>query len=214
MSKQHISRFRRAKGVSAELTWHNGADFEIHRYAQSLQKAAKTLVENLELTRDSRTDGDAGPVVLLYRQALELHLKSLVGEGCNFLKSRTDPISLYQTHSLRWLAQIVRQIIKAVGWESEFTCQGVATLSAFIALINEVESLNPVTQAVYSRAGSAASKWRQAFEVVSFAKRMDALLELLDVTADALAATWDQRSEVSPAEEAFLTAGDFEPTIH
>jgi hypothetical protein len=49
--KQHISRFRRAKGVSAELTWHNGADFEIHRYAQSLQKAAKTLVGEL---RDRR----------------------------------------------------------------------------------------------------------------------------------------------------------------
>ena len=40
------------------------------------------------------------------------------------------------------------------------------------------------------------------------------LLDLLDVTADALAATWDQRSEVSPGEEAFKSEEDFKPTIH
>jgi hypothetical protein len=38
------------------------------------------------------------------------------------------------------------------------------------------------------------------------------LLDLLDVTADALAATWDQRAEVS-GEDKFQAGDDFKPTI-
>ena len=167
-------------------TWHNGADVEIRLYVQSLRKAARSLVEKLEGEQNTQTEWDTCPVVLLYRQALELHLKTLVGEGSNFLKSRTDPISLYQTHSLRWLAQIVCQIIKAVRWERNFTCDGISNLAQFSALVNVVESLDPVTRAVLpSRAGGA-------FNFVPFARRMDALLDLLDVTADALAAMWDE----------------------
>jgi hypothetical protein len=40
----------KSKTENAQLTWHNGADLEIHLYARSLQKAAKKLVENLERT--------------------------------------------------------------------------------------------------------------------------------------------------------------------
>src|ERR1700691_5021803 len=79
-------------------------------------------------------------------------LKALVGEGSNFLKSPTDPISLYQTHSLRWLAQIVSQIIKKVGWETDFTCEGVPDLKEFGALVSKIESLDPVTRAVHTGA--------------------------------------------------------------
>jgi hypothetical protein len=52
---------------------------------------------------------------------------------------------------------------------------------------------------------------------VQFAKKLDDLLDLLDVTADALAATWDQRAdqhaEVS-GEEKFHAGGNIKPTIH
>jgi hypothetical protein len=105
---------------SALPSWHNGADAEIHVYARSLQKAAKRLVEKLEQEQSARTDWDVCPVVFLYREALELHLKALVGEGSSFLKSRTDPISLSRTRSLRWLAQIVCQIIRTVGCPLQF----------------------------------------------------------------------------------------------
>jgi hypothetical protein len=62
-------------------------------------------------------------------------LKALVGEGGNFLPSSVDPITLYKTHSLRWLAQIVCRIIRAVNWENEFKCKDLASLSDFSALI-------------------------------------------------------------------------------
>ena len=45
------------------------------------------------------------------------------------------------------------------------------------------------------------------FDVVQFARRLTCLLELLDATADALAATWDRRVEV-------VSEIGVKPTIH
>ena len=47
-----------------------------------------------------------------------------------------------------------------------------------------------------------------------FAKQMDALFDLLDVTADTLAATWDQQAKEMTADEKLHTGDDFEPTVH
>src|SRR5580704_4882614 len=144
--KKFVDRFSRAKArksVPAE-TWHNGGDIEIDLYTRSLQRAASTVVAKLAVDEKVRNDWDVGPIILLYRQALELRLKAVVGEGSNFLKSPTDPISLYQTHSLRWLAQIVCQIIKAVRWEKKFKTDAAGSLADFSALVGELEELDPV----------------------------------------------------------------------
>jgi hypothetical protein len=209
-------RFPKPKAVfqSDERSWHNGGNIEIGLYARSLHNAAKTLIATLDLKPHSEAAWDACPAILLYRQSVELHLKALVGEGSNFLPSPTDPITLYKTHSLRWLAQIVCQIIKTVRWEDEFTCEGTATLADFSAVINELEGLDPVSIAVQSgsrsRDGSVPHQL-QPTTVVQFAKNLDRLQELLDSTADALAAEWDMRS-AAPSEDNG-SAGGFEPTI-
>jgi hypothetical protein len=128
MKKTSITHLSKMKTGSRSpvRAWHNGCDIEIHGYARSLRRAAKTLEGKLDVDRSAKTEWDICPIVLLYRQAIKLHLKLLAGEGSNFVPSPTDPISLSTTHSLRWLAQIVCQIIKAVGWEGGFKCDGVA----------------------------------------------------------------------------------------
>jgi hypothetical protein len=192
----------------AERCWHNGGDIEIYLYARSLHRAAKVLVAALSLEPNPQTAWDACPVLLLYRQSIELHLKSLVSEGSNLLPSPTDPISLYKTHSLRWLAQLVCQIIKAVRWEGEFECEGFANLAEFSALVSELEALDPVLIAVHSigreRGGSVPPQLEPP-TVVRLTKKLDALLGVLDATADSLAAEWDQRETIE--------GGDFAPTI-
>jgi hypothetical protein len=190
--------------------WHNGGDIEIMMYARSLHRAAKSLIASLDLQPNPVTAWDACPVVLLYRQAVELQLKALVGEGSNYLPSPTDPLTLYKTHSLRWLAQIVCQIIRAVKWESEFKCEGVSSLANFSALVNELEALDPVACAVrsVSRDGSVPPQL-QPPNVVQFAKNLDGLIDLLDATADALAAEGDLRTDA--ALEAYWPDGT--PTI-
>lgn len=108
MKKRFSNRFSKpkAKRRPGIETWHNGADAEIHLYAVALQEAAKSLVATWDPARSPKAAWDVYPIILLYRQTLELRLKALVGEGSSFLRSEADPISLYRTHSLRWLAQI------------------------------------------------------------------------------------------------------------
>jgi hypothetical protein len=207
---------RKPKIEIDDRCWHNGGDIEIGFYARALHKAAKKLIASLDLEPNHKTAWDACPVILLYRQAVELHLKFLIGDGSNFLKSPTDHISLAKTHSLRWLAQIVCQIIRAVKWEAEFKSEGIASLADFSTLVDELESLDPVAVAVRP-ANRRPDGWvpsqLQTPNVVRFAKRLDALLDLLAATADGLAADWDLQQEGISAETHFSGGDDFGPTI-
>jgi hypothetical protein len=188
---------------------------ELHRYARSLQKAAKALVEKLELDQSARTDWDVGPIILLYRTAVELQLKAVVGEGSRFLRTETDHVTLYKTHSLRWLAQVVSQIIKKVGWESEFKCEGVVSLADFSALVNELEAVEPVACAVHAdKLGLPAiiPAQLQKSKAIELFPRLDGLVDLLAATADGLAAECDPQADAA-GEETFDAGDDFKPTI-
>jgi hypothetical protein len=173
--------------------WHNGGDIEIMLYARSRHRAAMKILAVLDhLHPNPATAWDACPALFLYRQALELHLKILNGEGLTFLASPTDSITLYKTHALRWLAQIACQIVRNSGLESSFKCDGVANLSEFSALVSEVESLDPVTCSVTtgrSRRDGSVPPGLEPTNIARLARKLDALLNLLDSTADALAAT-------------------------
>lgn len=213
MKKRPFIRFPKPKPQPkiADRSWHNGGDIEIMMYTHSLHKAAKTLIGGLDLEPNPKTAWDACPVILLYREAVELQLKSVVEEGGSFMHEPTDPLSLAKTDSLRWLAQIVCQIIKAVRWESEFKCEGVESLADFSALVRELEELDPVAVAVRPgkrRADGWVPPQLESVSVVPFAKRLDALLDLLAATADGLATEWDLQQEAMSGE------GVDKPMIH
>lgn len=98
------AKFSKPKAIarSDDRSWHNRGDIEIGLYARSLHRAGKTLIANLGVQPSPKTAWDACPVILLYREAIELHLKMLIDKGNNFRPSPTDPLSLATTHSLRW----------------------------------------------------------------------------------------------------------------
>jgi hypothetical protein len=77
----------------------------------------------------------------------------------------------------------------------------------------EVESFDPIARAIRSsreEQPNSASEYYRTFNVVQFAKKIDDLLDLLDATADALAAVLDQRAAV-----AWLDGGEhIKTTIH
>ena len=216
--KQSVNRSppTKARIEPGDRTWHRGGDVEIGFYARSLHKAAQKLIATLDLSPNPKTAWDACPVILLYRQAVELQLKSLVGEGSNFLQSPTDPLSLAKAHSLRWLAQIVCQIIKKVEWERQFKCESVSSLADFSALVDELEGLDPVAVAVRPgnrRPDFSVPDQLQPPNIVRLAKRLDALLDLLAATADGLAAEWDLQQAGISTEADLDAEGDFGPTI-
>ena len=55
-------------------------------YSDHFTNAAKKLIATLDLEPNPKTAWDACPVIPLYRQSVELHLKALVDQGDNFLK--------------------------------------------------------------------------------------------------------------------------------
>jgi hypothetical protein len=64
--KRPVIRFPKAK-PTAEIPdrhWHNGGDTEIMLYTRSLQIAAKTLIESLDLGPNPKAASDTGPVIL------------------------------------------------------------------------------------------------------------------------------------------------------
>jgi len=176
----------------SDSTWHNRAGIEIELYARSLQRSAKVLLGNLDRSEDAKTAWDVGPIMMLYREAVELQMKFLVEEGGRFLSSPTDQLTLAKTRSIRWLGQIVCQVVRAVQWEPEFRCEGVSNLVAFSALIAELDDMEPVAAAMYSDKtkhgfGDVPPQLKKA-KVLEVVPKLDALLDLLSATADGLAA--------------------------
>jgi hypothetical protein len=145
------------------------------------------------------------PVIFTYRHALELHLKAIVlCEGGNFLATRPDALSIYNTHSVSWLAQFICQIVTALKWETQFRCEGIETLTEFKAVIEELNAADPGSYVFQPPIGAEVRNDppdRVNQTIGDFARRMDALLDLLDSTADALAAEWDTRSKPPIAPE-------------
>jgi hypothetical protein len=193
---------------------HNVPAKDLFLYARSFHKAAKALA-GFQLDASPLADFDVFPVVFMYRHAVELHLKALVlGEGGNFLATRPDALSVHKTHAVSWLAQFVVQIMTALKWESEFTCEGIENLADFKAVIEELNAVDPgsyIFRLPVRAEGQDSVPGQVKLTIREFARRMDALLELLDSTADALAAEWDLRSEAPT--EANGNGGGFEPTI-
>src|ERR1019366_2994871 len=195
---------------------HNVPAKDLFLYARSFHKAAKALAA-FQLDASPLADFDISPVVFMYRHAVELHLKALVlGEGGNFLATKPDALSVHKTHSVSWLAQFVVQIITALKWEREFRCEGVENLADFKAIIEEIDSVDPgfAFRCPGKTEEPGSVPGQLAFSVREFARRMDAILELLDSTADALAATWDRQTGAAAPEAALQAGNDFEPTIH
>jgi hypothetical protein len=199
------------------LNWRNVPKRDLWLYARSFHTAAKKLAGALELDSGTFTDFNACPVVFMYRHAIELHLKALVlGEGGNFLETKPDTLSVHKTHSVPWLAQFVCQIITALKWEMEFRCDGIENLVDFKAVIEELSTVDPgsyVFRLPVRAEGQNSASGRVNLTIREFGRKMDALLELLDSTADALAAEWDMRSEAAALDTELGCGNDFDPTI-
>jgi hypothetical protein len=199
------------------LDWHNVPEEEFFLYARAFRAAAETLALAVELAPGPSIKFAACPVVFMYRHALELHLKALIlGDGGNFLATKPDRMSVYKTHSVSWLVQFVCQIVTTLKWEKEFRCEGIETLADFKTFVEDINSVDPAPYSFRYPASTDAQDFienNSTFSVREFARRMDALLELLDSTADAVAATWDTQSEAVALDAALYAGKDIEPKI-
>lgn len=203
------SRFNTNSGPhSPAVNRHYVPPKDLFLYAHSFHRAAKTLATAFQADANLSAEAGASAVVFMYRHALELHLKAIVlGEGGNFLDTKPDHISVSKTHSVSWLAQFVCQIVTVLKWEQEFKCEGIETLADFKAVIEEVNSVDPGSYSFRCPVDPQSET-----SVMEFARRMDAVIGLLESTGDALAAEWDLRSDGADGEAGW-DGGGFGPII-
>jgi hypothetical protein len=192
------------------LTWRNVPEKDFHLYARSFHEAAKRLAGTLD--SNSVTTFDVCPVLSAYRKAVELSLKVIVlGEGRKFLPTKPDLMAIHKTRSVSWLAQFVRQIIIALKWEEIFKCEELGGLADFKAVIEEVNDIDPEFYTFRCPADPTASAaWNHATTVRAFIRRLDAVIDLLDNTADALASESDLRSGSNEWDDGI----EFKPLVH
>lgn len=180
------------------MNWQNLPDHDYFLYARSYAVAAKKLARTLDLNPGPIPEFDISPVLSMYRHAIELHLKVIVlGDGGNFLATRPDELTVHKTRSLSWLAQFVVQIVTRLKWEEEFKIEGIESLADFKAVIEEANAIDPAFDAFRCPADPGGPEMLKS-TVLEFVRRLGTLVELLERTADGLAAEWDLRSEAIP----------------
>jgi hypothetical protein len=164
-----------------DRTWASDPEGEFYLFARQYHIAARRLVSELGPMQDSlEARACIAPVVLVYRKAMEQYLKAVIlGEGSNFVRSRVHPLTVFHSHSLRWLSQLVRQIVRTVHLEKWFVCDGVTNLRDFKRIIDELDEMAD---------GFYPDRYP---DLLAFSWQLDAMLKLLDATADGLAQKWE-----------------------
>lgn len=150
---------RTTEESSAIFDRHNEEE-EVYFRAQAFHRAAKILVSALAGRQAPWIDGDSVPILFLYRQAAELHLKAIIlGYGGTFLPAKPVPARIHGTHSLRILVALACRILEAVGWDQSFKTEGVADLCDLRAVISKLETLDTTLRPFRVK---TAKKWLMA----------------------------------------------------
>ncbi len=170
--------------LDLEEVWHWGTAEETRAYIAALLGAARGLRERLDPNVD-RT-WEVGPVLSLYRTALVLQLKFAVGEGKRFQKAPTCFLTLGQTDSVRWLGQLLGQILKNLKWQERFRHKSVEGVKGMQELIEEFEEMEVMQAIQFGRRerrgpGDVPAVLRVE-RVMEVTRRVDELVELLERT--------------------------------
>jgi hypothetical protein len=182
-------------------------DADLIFYAHSTCKAAKKLAAQID--DDHFSFFDAYSILHLYRHAAELFLKAIaLGNGANFLPSRPDPISVTNSKSVSWLSQFLLQIVTILGWEQQLRCDEVPDIPAFRRMIEKVNNIE-IGHPLFP----LPNRHSFAHDLRQLIRSLDALLDLLASTADALSVEWDLRSAGAGIVDEWPDDTDFKPTI-
>lgn len=175
--------------------------FEFELLSDAYRETAAVAVQ--ALARDDRfiraragsTAFRALPVIFLYRQALELLLKSIILTGSCVLDSEevVQDVVLKE-HNFERLRPFIEQVIDATGLGWNFGVAGLHSVGDFRRLLSEFDAFDPnsaVSRYPVDGAGNPAIEVERAFNLFNFAEALDEKLEALSVTPGAVAAVLD-----------------------
>ena len=176
---------------------------DLNAIAIGYHAAGKSLADTMASAAGYR-DYDGYPILFLYRHSLELHLKAIVYRGAQLLglisDEEIDTRLLLTKHELTRFLPALRAIFKAMEWDWDFEVSGLRSLDDFCALIREIERIDPQSYCFrypVTKKGDAALPRHFIINVISFARNMDSILDLLDGAVTGLEERWHSAAEVA-----------------
>jgi hypothetical protein len=134
---------RRTTEESSDILDRHNEEEEMYFRGQAFHRAAKVVVNALGSGQAPWINSDTMPILFLYREAAELHLKAaILGYGSTFLSAKPVPARIHGTHSLRILAALACRRLEAVRWDQGFKSECIADVCDLRALISKLESLD------------------------------------------------------------------------
>jgi hypothetical protein len=166
-------------------------------YRETAAVAVQALArdENFIRARAGSTAFRALPVIFLYRQALELLLKSIILTGACLLDSHdTAQQVVLKEHNFEKLRPLIEQVIEGSGLGWNFGVTGLHCLADFRRLLSEFDAFDPnstVCRYPVDGAGNPAIEPERTFNLFNFAEALDQKLAALSVAPGAVAAVLD-----------------------
>lgn len=169
-------------------------------YAAGFWRAGRTLANSLAKQRGYR-DFDACPIVFLYSHALELYMKAIVRRGRSLVslagKKLTIDRRTYNRHELLPLTQPIHYIFKHVGWTWSTEVEGVKTFRDFKAIVREIDRLGTAFRYPIDTNGQPSVTHHFMFNVLEFARQVEAVVRLLDGALTGLEEEWDLQASAA-----------------
>jgi hypothetical protein len=163
---------------------------DLAAFADGYHKAGQHLAA--QLASSVYGDYEGYPILFLYRHALELYLKAIVYQGGLLVgvisgKEIDDVPGLFGCHQLDKLLRPLEAIFKALDWDLEGTA--LTSFEDFAQVIKTIQGVDPRSYVFrYPITGKRKVYFPPGFilNVVSFARRMDGILEFLSNAANGI----------------------------
>src|ERR1044071_2561543 len=125
-------------------------------------------------------------VIFLYRQALELILKSIILTGARVLDAEEAALQIaLKEHNFEKLRPLIEQVLSATGLGCNFGVAGLRSLADFRRLLAEFDAFDPnstVCRYPVDNSGNPAIEVERTFNLFNFAEAIDEKLEALSAS--------------------------------
>ena len=183
-----------------------------------IMKPDKKLLEALLATR-SFNGIRYCPVVFLYRQALELNLKSIISHGNDILELHSEPEpaskKVLGQHALKPLLEAVERIIKFMGWTEGYEKGCIESFDDIKTVVGDFDRIDEGSYAFRyptDKEGKGSVSGHFSFDIRIFAERLDPVIEMMSGLSYALDEQYDLMCEaIGEARQAAMENADYDP---
>ncbi len=178
-------------------------DFAI--FAKGYHLAAKQLADSF-LLKVGFGDHEGYPIVFLYRQAFELHLKNIIYWAARlgpFKDIHTIDRKLYNTHRLSDLSQVATALLSRLFPTESDVPEWNRKITQYAREFDQIDPTSFSYRYPIDKDGRPSTKHHQVVSILSLYRNMETLLDILESINYGLAGETDQ------AEAAYEILHDF-----